>query len=219
MKKYILTIFVSILFFSFFSVGFVNAGTDVLQDDSATAVATFKTLYKTSFKVGYKGSDVKALQRFLKREGYIVGKIDGKYDKRMARIVKDFQDDNELTVVVPSISTYSAPSSGGVGTVVSIHGAGFSKIDVQENKIWFAKAKAFSALPIFTVASDTLINVTIPSMVCPGVETATCSSNFSTPVTAGDYNIYIKGARTISFIFPFRVTVDTTSPPATGTPN
>src|SRR3989338_6473919 len=47
---------------------------------------------------GAKGEKVKELQRLLKEEGYYFGKIDGKYGSRTVRAVKDFQEDNELSV-------------------------------------------------------------------------------------------------------------------------
>ena len=71
--------------------------------DNSSDVSQFNTLFKSNFKIGLKGSnDVKALQQFLKDQGYYFGKIDGSYGRITARAVKDFQDDNDLgTTVTP----------------------------------------------------------------------------------------------------------------------
>src|SRR3989338_4339107 len=48
--------------------------------------------------IGSRGADVKSVQQILKNEGYSVGVIDGSYGKRTARVVREFQDDNDLAV-------------------------------------------------------------------------------------------------------------------------
>lgn len=68
------------------------------QDDSFYSGVKFKKLFKSSFRIGSRGNDIKALQQFLKDEGYYFGKVDGKYGKISARAVEDFQDDNNITI-------------------------------------------------------------------------------------------------------------------------
>lgn len=47
---------------------------------------------------GDSGSDVRELQRLLKKRGYYTGSIDGQYGRGTERAVRNFQDDANLTV-------------------------------------------------------------------------------------------------------------------------
>ncbi len=71
-------------------------GENTYTDSDSVVVAKFNSLFKSTFKVGMIGEDVKSLQQFLKDESYYFGKIDGKYGRITARAVKDFRDDNEI---------------------------------------------------------------------------------------------------------------------------
>ncbi|KKR01144.1 MAG: Outer membrane autotransporter barrel domain protein [Candidatus Nomurabacteria bacterium GW2011_GWF2_40_31] len=81
-----------------------NSGSNNDSQDNSSTISQFNSVFKSSFRVGSKGNDVKILQQFLKDEGYYFGKIDGKYGKISARAVKDFQDDNNLTVISKPVS-------------------------------------------------------------------------------------------------------------------
>ena len=78
------------------------------QDNANSSdVAQFNNLFKSNFRIGLRGNkDVKALQQFLKDQGYYFGKIDGSYGKISTRAVRDFQDDNNISVAV---NTYTPP--------------------------------------------------------------------------------------------------------------
>ena len=68
------------------------------------SVSKFNDLFKSHFKIGARGDGVKALQQFLKDEGYYFGKIDGQYGRITARAVRDFQEDNDITVTISPIA-------------------------------------------------------------------------------------------------------------------
>ncbi len=81
-----------LLFIGFFSFG-LNIASATLPTiaPSSNNVAIYRTL-----QIGSRGSEVKALQQFLKDEGYYTGRVDGVYGKKTARLVKTFQDDYDL---------------------------------------------------------------------------------------------------------------------------
>jgi biopolymer transport protein ExbD len=126
MKKY--TLFAVFMFLAFtFNVftGFghvpsAHATVNVQDEIDAQSVSKFNSLYKPTFKIGMKkGADVKAIQQFLKDEQYYSGKVDGKYGKITARAIKDFAEDNDITlptnnlVVVPkNVCERAAPPTG-----------------------------------------------------------------------------------------------------------
>jgi len=66
------------------------------QPCSTTPVSS--GVFTQNLTIGSRGSEVGALQQILKDEGYYLGKIDSNYGKRTARAVKEFQDDNDLSV-------------------------------------------------------------------------------------------------------------------------
>ena len=85
------------------------SGTNVSSDNSSD-VAQFNNLFKSNFKIGLRGnSDVKALQQFLKDQGYYFGKLDGSYGRITARAVNDFKGDNDLSVTTPSTTVIPTP--------------------------------------------------------------------------------------------------------------
>lgn len=105
MKKY--TLFAVFVFLAFIFNVFVGFGsipsahaTDNVQDEiDSMAISKFNSLYKPTFKIGMKkSSDVRAIQQFLKDEDYYSGKVDGRYGKITARAIKDFADDNDVTL-------------------------------------------------------------------------------------------------------------------------
>jgi len=91
------------------------------SQDNSLAINQFNSLYKSSFKIGTRGDDVKALQQFLKDQGYYFGRVDGRYGKITARAVKDFIDDNNLVSTVPISSIPSVNCDPvPVGTTASV---------------------------------------------------------------------------------------------------
>ena len=72
------------------------------QQDTSSLEKKATILSNISFKreliIGSKGSDVKEFQQILKDAGYYLGKIDGNYGKRTARAIREFQDDNEISI-------------------------------------------------------------------------------------------------------------------------
>src|ERR1035437_3218346 len=78
----------------------------VLPNNSGD-LSQFNNLFN-SFTVSRTNSNIKALQQFLKDQGYYFGKIDGKYGKISARAVSDFQiDNNEVTNPVTTLPGFS----------------------------------------------------------------------------------------------------------------
>ncbi|OGI67801.1 hypothetical protein A3A05_03605 [Candidatus Nomurabacteria bacterium RIFCSPLOWO2_01_FULL_41_12] len=74
---------------------------NISQDNSSLqkkAATSSNTSSQRELTLGLKGSDVKELQQILKDAGYYLGKIDGNYGKRTARAIREFQDDNEISV-------------------------------------------------------------------------------------------------------------------------
>ena len=82
MKKY--TLFFVVL------LGFFVFSNFVLAKDASI-------VFTQTLKVGSRGTDVKNLEQFLKDEGYYTGRIDGIFGKKVSRILKEFQADNNLT--------------------------------------------------------------------------------------------------------------------------
>jgi hypothetical protein len=69
-----------------------------VSTNNSSVVTQFNNLFKSYFRVGLRNdSNVRALQSFLKDEGYYFGRIDGSYGKITARAVRDFRDDYDLT--------------------------------------------------------------------------------------------------------------------------
>jgi peptidoglycan hydrolase-like protein with peptidoglycan-binding domain len=60
---------------------------------SSTSVSPSRLL-----TIGSIGDDVRSVQQILKDQGYSVGTVDGNYGKRTARVVSEFQGDNDLAV-------------------------------------------------------------------------------------------------------------------------
>jgi Dockerin type I domain/Putative peptidoglycan binding domain len=248
MKKY--TLFAVFVFLAFifnvptgFSVIPQAHATDNVQDEiDAQAVSTFNSLYKSTFRVGMKKSnDVLFLQKFLKDQDYYFGKADGKYGKITARAVKDFADDNDITlntaVVTTSTQSTTQPrlcplgtsvtlidpnnckpiatdeiktpkiisisqSSGVIGSPLTFYGSGFSSLNSSnyltndQFGVWFSNGQ-YSARVIGNEQNvnlnDNSFSFVIPSTVCPGKESATCSSNFSVSTPPGVYSVYLRG--------------------------
>ncbi len=112
--------------------------------------------------IGSKGDDVRNVQQILKNEGYSVGTVDGKYGKRTARVVKEFQDDNDLPVtgnvdadtftvlqtfgliVTPIIPTTpvipSIPESNNVPVISGVSGP--QSLNVNQQGTWTVKASS-----------------------------------------------------------------------------
>src|SRR3989344_5499138 len=63
------------------------------DQDNSSSVSQFNSLNKSYFRIGSTGNEVRALQQFLKDEGYFFGRVDGKYGKITARAVQDFMED------------------------------------------------------------------------------------------------------------------------------
>jgi len=107
----------------------------------ATLVGTFNNLlcgYKTVGSI----DATKALQQFLKVQGYYYAKVDGKYGAISARSVSDFQSDNNISTScsgsnpssvtgIPVITSIS-PTSGPVGTTVTLTGSGFGSASMVD---------------------------------------------------------------------------------------
>jgi peptidoglycan hydrolase-like protein with peptidoglycan-binding domain len=110
--------------------------------------------------------------------------------------------------IVPPVTTQSStpisisnvtPSSGPVGTQITITGSGFSQIPLADpgsggygEGIWLANGSVWSYLagPLQTkILNDNTIVATVGSVACPGEQSA-CSSNFSSPLVPGNYSLY-----------------------------
>ncbi|MBI1882766.1 MAG: peptidoglycan-binding protein, partial [Chlamydiae bacterium] len=109
-----------------------NSGGGSSSDNSSVA-SQFNSLFKSSFAVGSRGTDVSALQQFLKDEGYYFGRVDGKYGRITDRAVKDFQDDNDITVIDRKIPiTVDSPVISGV--------SGPQSLNVNQQGTWSVSA-------------------------------------------------------------------------------
>lgn len=85
----------------------VNVDNGSENEDSV--VSAFNAIYKSTFKMGSRGNDIKTLQQFLKNEGYYFGRVDGKYGRITDRAINDFKDDNGVTIVLPKVPVTSDP--------------------------------------------------------------------------------------------------------------
>lgn len=109
MKKHILFMLILVLGFSLFA---INAKADNLNECApghvfsiftgkpcVTATTTTSNTFTRDLSASLKsrGSDVIALQNFLKKESYFFGKVDGKFGKITGRAVGDYQEDNDLS--------------------------------------------------------------------------------------------------------------------------
>jgi peptidoglycan hydrolase-like protein with peptidoglycan-binding domain len=93
MKKSLLSLVVLAFVFGLF---YYNVNITNAQSVTGTTTVSAQISLTQNLNVGSRGVEVKILQQFLKDEGYYTGKVDGKYGKKTARYVKDFQDDNDL---------------------------------------------------------------------------------------------------------------------------
>ena len=141
------------------------------------------------------------------------------------------------TPVISSLSTTSGP----IGTQITITGSGFSSLSglaagnlygvwlsggnyTSENTGVSGLSSSSIIGPaisngLLQATNDNSITVAIPSMVCPGAETPSCSSNFQTNILPGNYVIYVKNANGSSNKIPFTVTSGTFPPGCTSTTN
>ena len=132
------------------------------------------------------------------------------------------------TLTTPNITQLSA-NSGPVNTSVAVNGSGFLSLaglplggDQYGDGIWISNGSysanlfvGFSSEKGITngVNNDNTFYVTIPALVCPGVEANSCSSAFQTALTPGVYSIYTKSnnGQNLSNKVTFNVTTGTAS--------
>lgn len=127
------------------SVVSADDGSGSSQDDSSDSVAKFNELFKSNFKIGTRGKDVKLLQQFLKDEGYYFGKVDGKYGRVTARAVKDFQEDNDIAnVVTPTpIPPQPVPPIKDQSPIISGI-SGPQTLNVNQTGTWTVRTSGYS---------------------------------------------------------------------------
>lgn len=124
------------------------------------------------------------------------------------------------TATTPAVSQID-PSSGPVGTVFTVISADEGDLDTT---FWFSSGNHSTFINPTSIDTNT-ITFQVPEMVCPGTETESCSSNFSTSTPAGSYSVYMKsvvaatGIPKTTIFGTFTVTELPPVPPGFGTPH
>jgi hypothetical protein len=182
-------------------------GTDVSSqyNSNFSEIAQFNAVYNTSFVVGSRGEDVKALQQFLKDQGYYFGRVDGRYGRISDRAVKDFQEDNDIYAsnTVSLNTAYTSPIQTRSITVLSPNG-GEQWTKGTTQSIQWTSTGGVSSATITLISVDTGSVRTLGGTYANtgpftwGISNCTasnpCSSNFD--IAAGNY--YIKITDTVS---------------------
>jgi hypothetical protein len=108
------------------------------------------------------------------------------------------------------------PSSGPVGSKITITGSGFSRVQLAYpassnygEGIWLTNGSAWSYLggpATASISGDSTIITTVNGGTCPREQSA-CSSNFSSSLAPGNYSLYIDAANgsIVSNKIPFTV--------------
>lgn len=106
-----------------------------------------------TLKRGDNGSQVKALQRILKKLGYYTNSIDGNYSNRTIAAVSDFQEANNLKItgIANSTTIKKMLSSNALNKTEAVKREESKKIKT-ESLDWFKKGKSiFSGHPIVQI--------------------------------------------------------------------
>ncbi len=114
------------------------------SSNSSTVERLTLILKSSTLTLGMSGENIKTIQRLLKSEEYYFGKIDGKYGRITARAVRDFMEDNNISVstVVPGATVFSVtvinPNGGGYlakGTIQTISWQDTNNVSTHEIKL------------------------------------------------------------------------------------
>lgn len=155
MKKFLLVSFVFVFMLMGFNINSASASNcapgDLFNSVTGQPCSTDSTTSRL-LTIGSKGDDVRAVQQILKDEGYSLGKIDGKYGKRTYKAIKEFQDDNDLTITgnvnaetLAVLKTFGSipipipqPISENSPVISGISGP--QKLEVNQTGTWTVKA-------------------------------------------------------------------------------
>ncbi len=103
-----------------------------------------------------------------------------------------------ITVVITGTFTFSinpaaattvlTPPEGEVGSTFIVTGA--DQFGELSDTFWFSNG-SYSTFITPLYSSSGVIGFKVPASVCPGAETVSCSSNFSTSTPGGSYTVYV----------------------------